>query len=171
MVQRVRADLNGNNNGNGTRKRGRPKGSVGIPKNDGRSLTARQIRAWAFRSGELPHVILLKIARGEKAPLGRAPTCEEIIDCAKACAPYFVPKLSSVAVTGEDGGPVQTQNFVLTADVLGRLSDGELEVFRYLFGKLTGSNSGGDGSGRAITSRTPEEKVTKPYTRTIDSES
>jgi hypothetical protein len=38
-----------------------------------------------------------------------------ILDACKTAAQYYVPKLSAVAHTGEDGGPVQTESLNLVA--------------------------------------------------------
>lgn len=58
--------------------------------------------------GELPHEFLLRVARGQKIqhgedaitgePLFFMPSREERIDCAKAAAPYFAPRLSATEV-------------------------------------------------------------------------
>lgn len=58
--------------------------------------------------GELPHEFLLRVARGQKIqhgedpitgePLFFQPSREERIDCAKAAAPYFAPRLSATEV-------------------------------------------------------------------------
>ena len=162
MVERVKVDLSKVKPKNGA---GRPKGTTGILKVDGNVRSAKQIRDWAFRSGEMPHVFLLKVSRGDR--IGNEwPTFEQRVDAAKACAPYFAPKIATLSITGEDGGPVQTQQLVLNAETMGKLSDGELEVFRYLFGKLSGQSP--DGDGRAAPNSLSEEKARKQYTRTLD---
>lgn len=56
--------------------------------------------------GELPHELLLRVSRGDRIKIGEAdgkpiyyiPSFEERVDCAKAAAPYFAPKLSAVEV-------------------------------------------------------------------------
>jgi hypothetical protein len=88
------------------RGRGRPLGSKSK-----RTLGNRNI-AKAIENGEpLPHEILLQLARGkpvqqwvpdletgELKPNLLVPDMEVIRDCAKAAAPYFAPKLSTVEV-------------------------------------------------------------------------
>jgi hypothetical protein len=89
-------------------KGGRPPGAV--------SKLAREARLRAQETGELPHEILLSIARGNPQPVKTAsydeesgeievkitgyaiPTLEERKDAAKAGAPYFAPKISTVEV-------------------------------------------------------------------------
>jgi hypothetical protein len=60
------------------------------------------------KNGELPHEFLLRIVRGEEIRHGKdketgqpiyvTPTIEQRIECAKAAAPYFAPKLSTIEV-------------------------------------------------------------------------
>lgn len=83
---------------------GRPKGSM--------SRIAEEAREKALATGLLPHEILLSIARGEVqeeltvdpstgAVTGRAysvPDLECRRDSAKAAAPYYAPKISTVEV-------------------------------------------------------------------------
>jgi hypothetical protein len=96
---------------------GRPKGSTGLGntkareenpynRDSGRTLTpAKQIaeiKRKASLSGDLPHEWLLKIMRGDMFyhdGVKVRPTIEMRIDCAKAAAPYFAPKLAQVQVT------------------------------------------------------------------------
>lgn len=91
---------------NRVRYPGRPKGSKSK-----RTLGQRNI-AKAIEMGEpLPHEILLQLARGkpvqqwvpdpetgELKPKLLVPDMDVIRDCAKAAAPYFAPKLSTVEV-------------------------------------------------------------------------
>lgn len=86
------------------RKRGRPLGSL--------NKLAREARAKAAQTGLLPHEILLDIARGnpQKESWTDQETGEIIVkhlppapmemrvDAAKAAAPYFAPKISTVEV-------------------------------------------------------------------------
>ena len=72
----------------------------------------------ALAQGELPHVFLLRVMRGE--PISQffydqdgfivekkwLPSAEERVDAAKAAAPYHAPKLQSVRHAGADGGAV-----------------------------------------------------------------
>lgn len=84
-------------------KGGRPEGSM--------NKLAREAREEAKRTGRLPHEILLDIARGDLIQHKRidhntgeimqfpiVPTLEQRIDAAKAAAPYFAPKISTVEV-------------------------------------------------------------------------
>jgi hypothetical protein len=66
------------------------------------------IIAAAKASGLLPHEFLLAVSRGE-AVGDHFPTFEERLDAAKAAAPYYAPKLSTIdaSLTGRDGGPIQ----------------------------------------------------------------
>lgn len=108
--------MTNNEDGSGKRKRvgliGRPPGSA--------AKMAQEARAWAKGTGELPHEILLNLARGrpvcipeidpktglfvideESGEFKRkwvSPGMAEVIECAKAAAPYFAPKISTVEV-------------------------------------------------------------------------
>lgn len=55
---------------------------------------SRRAREEAAKTGELPHMILLRIARGEVLD-GHTPAFSERMDAAKAAAPYFAPKLAA----------------------------------------------------------------------------
>lgn len=60
------------------------------------------------KDGELPHEFLLRVVRGEKIKQGPPdqygvaqyvyPELSERIECAKAAAPYFAPRLSTIEV-------------------------------------------------------------------------
>lgn len=65
---------------------GRPKGAI-------RKASDSAIAA-AAATGLLPHQFLLAVMRGEVID-GHTPTFEQRIDAAKACAPYYAPKLQS----------------------------------------------------------------------------
>ncbi len=54
-------------------------------------------------------------ADGKKKKVTVAAPLDLLIDSAKAVAQYYVPKLSAVAHTGEDGGPVETVSLNLSA--------------------------------------------------------
>lgn len=54
-------------------------------------------RRRAALTGELPHQFLLRIMRGEVIN-GEKPSIQLRVDCAKAAAPYYAPKLSAVQV-------------------------------------------------------------------------
>lgn len=83
-------------------KGGRPKGAM--------SKIAEESRAKAMATGDLPHEFLLRIARGEViyrddvAPDGTTVRTKEVYDfearkdAAKAAAPYYAPKISTVEV-------------------------------------------------------------------------
>ena len=64
---------------------GRPAGSA--------TRKTREIADRAAAAGELPHEFLLRVMRGEAVD-GTVPTFAELIDAAKAAAPYFAPKLA-----------------------------------------------------------------------------
>lgn len=70
---------------------------------------AREAREKAAAAGMLPHEFLLAIMRDEVE--GVTATFEQRLDAAKAAAPYYAPKLSSVDAqhTGKDGGPIVTR--------------------------------------------------------------
>lgn len=56
----------------------------------------------AKSKGDLPHMFLAKVARGEDID-GYKPSFRERMDAATAAAPYFAPKLAAIeqSVTGE----------------------------------------------------------------------
>lgn len=89
------------------RGRGRPEGSM--------SKLAKEARERAQATGQLPHEILLDMARGNPQPLKKAtmdldgviemkitgwevPNMDQRRDAAKAAAPYYAPKISTVEV-------------------------------------------------------------------------
>lgn len=84
------------------RRRGRPEGST--------NKLAREARAKAQATGLLPHEIMLSIARGEPqieyVSNGDGTVKERVVnvdldtrlDAAKAAAPYYAPKISTVEV-------------------------------------------------------------------------
>jgi len=127
--------------------------------------TAKAAREHAFQTGEMPHLFLLRISRGEViedgTPRGHRPTIEERIDCAKACAQYFVPKLGSLAVK-DDTDTTPRQQMVFNEEALESLTPDELDVFQRVFGKLLGR---GDSREDA---NTRDKKPVKEYSRTID---
>ena len=55
----------------------------------------REIADKAAASGLMPHEFLLAVVRGEAID-GKVPTFADRLEAAKAAAPYFAPKLSSV---------------------------------------------------------------------------
>lgn len=122
---------------------------------------AKAVRDWAYQTGEMPQMFLLRIARGEEVD-GRKPTWDERIDAAKACAPYFAPKLQSVTVTdSEEHDP--PHKLVFNEEVLESLTDAELDLFQKLFGKLLGRPDPGEGQNNA-----DKKKTENRYTRTLD---
>lgn len=90
------------------KRMGRPPGAL--------SKLSREARERAQQSGELPHEILLSIARGNPQPVRtvtfdketgeidvkvtgyEVPDLERRADSAKAAAPYYAPKISTVEV-------------------------------------------------------------------------
>ncbi len=125
--------------------------------------TARAARDWAYATGELPHMFLLRVARGEAVkPGGGKPTFEEQLDAAKSCAGYFAPKLSSVQLSDrEERDP--PQELVFDETVLESLNDAELAIFQKVFGKLIGRVRPGEGEDNAAKAKTENR-----YTSTLD---
>jgi hypothetical protein len=75
----------------------------GTPKTGGRIAGTPNKRSLqhiiqAEGKGMLPHEFLAAVARGEEIN-GITPTFEQQLDAAKACAPYYAPRLSSSDVT------------------------------------------------------------------------
>jgi hypothetical protein len=75
----------------------------GTPKTGGRLAGTPNKRSLqhiiqAESKGMLPHEFLAAVARGEEVN-GITPTFEQQLDAAKACAPYYAPRLSSSDVT------------------------------------------------------------------------
>jgi len=58
---------------------------------------SRAARERAAATGELPHEFLLRVSRGEEVD-GHKPSFSERVDAAKVAAPYFAPRLASMAV-------------------------------------------------------------------------
>lgn len=87
--------------------KGRPKGSL--------NRASRAIRERAAASGLLPHEFLLAVTRGELID-GYKPSFAERLDAAKASAPFYAPKLSSVEASVGLGNDFE------------RMSDEELEA-------------------------------------------
>lgn len=86
---------------------GRPKGSP--------SKFTAEAREAAASTGKLPHEILLSIARGEPVTVSGVdeetgqvverqyfPDLPEIIDAAKAAAPYYAPKFAQIQPQAEE---------------------------------------------------------------------
>lgn len=119
-------------------KPGRPEGSM--------NRLARESRERAEQTGALPHELLLQWARGE--PMTRRvpgehgdpadpktweveyipPEPDDMRDCAKAAAPFFAPKISTVEFTAE-------------------LSDAELEQLIKEFATQAGVGAAAAGEG------------------------
>lgn len=66
----------------------------------GANIMSLKAREEAAKTGELPHMFLLRVTRGEKIN-GYEPTFEERIDAAKAAAPFFAPKMAAIEHSGE----------------------------------------------------------------------
>lgn len=144
-------------------KLGRPKGSTGITRVDGNSKSLRALRDWALRSGEMPHMMLLRVSRGEQ--IGEhTPTFIQRIDAAKACAAFFAPRLGSIVISEDERSVAKAQQMVLDAATLSKLDADELNQFTRLFCKLTGAGDNGSSANRIV------EETTKAYTRTLDLE-
>lgn len=107
-------------------KGGFPKGEVKRQPvgRDGRD--ARSIREWAYRSGQMPHVLLLRVSRGEIID-GHKPTFEERVDAAKACQRYFAPAMKQVEVKDDTQHPPVT---LLDPNILAQMSEDELLVLK-----------------------------------------
>jgi hypothetical protein len=119
-------------------------------------MTAAQMREWAARSGELPHIFLLRIARGEKID-GYKPTFQERIEAAKSCAPFLVPRLRHIEISEAERDPVPRKQLVFNDSELEKLTVEELAVFTRMFKKLTGK----------WVEPKPEPETMKRYTRTF----
>jgi hypothetical protein len=106
------------------RKRGRPPGGKGRPFG-ARNKSSKAERAAAAKTGDLPHQILLKIARmmpGEK--YGNYPVdFEDIVIAAKAAAPFYAPRFASITIKPENKPPINVQ---LDAGPLTKLPPDEL---------------------------------------------
>lgn len=128
--------------------------------------TAKAAREYAFRTGEPPHLFLLRISRGEiiedGTPKGHRPTIAERIDCAKACAQYFVPKLGSLAVREEPDAP-PTQQLVFNEEALESLSPHELAIFEKVFGTIIGRTDKREDKDKA-----DKKQSENRFTRTLD---
>lgn len=88
----------------------------------------------ALAQGELPHVFLLRVMRGE--PITQffydqdgfivekkwLPSPEDRVDAAKAAAPYHAPKLQSVRHAGADGGPIEVRESLSETEVARRIA-------------------------------------------------
>jgi len=89
--------------------RGGARENAGRPKG-GHNRLAEEARKAAQATGKLPHEILLSIARGEPQEIQmpqadgtvkrelKAVSLDDARDAAKAAAPYFAPKISTVEV-------------------------------------------------------------------------
>lgn len=71
----------------------------------------QEARRQAALSGELPHQLLLRIMRmGPGAQYGDyVLTYPDIIEAAKAAAPYYAPRMASIALKPADKPPVNVQ--------------------------------------------------------------
>lgn len=101
-------------------------------------MTAQQLREWALRSGEMPHVFLLRISRGETIE-GHKPDFATRVEAAKACAPYFVPRLRLMEISEAERDPAPPrEQLVFDESHLENLSVEELNLFSKMFKKLSG---------------------------------
>lgn len=116
------------------------------------SKLAHQAREKAALTGELPHEFLLRVARGEAIfredvdpSTGKIIRVKEVydfpvrIDAAKAAAPYFAPKISTV-------------------EVISGVPDDELDAIIKKLAAETGLDLGDDGEG-------PESETPEPTRR------
>jgi hypothetical protein len=62
-------------------------------------------------------------ARGAEHKVKRPLSADQIIDLLKTVAGYYYPKLSALAVTGRDGGPIETSSVSATILMTPALSD------------------------------------------------
>lgn len=79
---------------------------------------SQKAREKAAETGLLPHEFLLAVSQGQMVD-DYKPTFEDRLDAAKAAAPYYAPKLSSVDSTLKgDDGPLQVviKQFKLDGD-------------------------------------------------------
>lgn len=77
-------------------------------------------RERAALTGELPHELLLRVSRGENID-GHKPTFQDRVDAAKAAAPYFAPRMSTIdaSVVSGSGSLESMSNAELEAIVRG----------------------------------------------------
>jgi hypothetical protein len=108
----------------GDAKPAQPVGRVG--------RNARSIREWAYSSGMVPQVFLLRIMRGEVID-DHVPTFEERIDAAKACIKFFAPSMKQVEY--KDETPHQPVT-LLDPNVLAKMDENELLVLKRAVTKL-----------------------------------
>lgn len=100
------------------------------------SLAARQAAA---RTGELPHEFLLRVSRGKvRAIDGEKVDLAMRLEAAKAAAPYYAPKLTSVSQESK----VQVQVLQISQDKLKSLSPEELDVLERVLDRLQRSDTG-----------------------------
>ncbi len=104
------------------------------------SLTAktRVVAEKAAATGLTPLEVMVKAMRRH----AKANRWDEAASIAKDAAPYMHPKLSAVAHTGPNGGPISTVD-------LTNVTDDQLTALETLFGPLAGSgdDDAGDPSG------------------------
>lgn len=87
--------------------RGGKRENAGRKPGSGNKMSAAARKA-AAETGLLPHEFLLNVMRGravmlpdpksDRRRIKRIPTFEEMLDAAKAAAPYYAPRLSAVAL-------------------------------------------------------------------------
>lgn len=135
--------------GDPKRKRGAQpghKGAGGRPVGSVNRLSKEAVEK-AKASGLLPHEWLLEVMRADKESISKvlrfAPTVEQRIDAAKACANYFAPKIAQVTMMGPNGGPIPVLQ--LSPDQLKRLKPDELAALERALGRLQRSTDDGEG--------------------------
>ena len=131
---------------------------------------AKEAREWAQATGDLPHEILLNIARGKPVCIPKidpktglfvigeddafervwlSPGLQEVMDAAKAAAPYFAPKISTV-------------------EVITGVSDDELDAIIARSAAEAGLSVGTGGEGQEGESPASSAAGSRPRTRLAD---
>lgn len=122
---------------------GRPKGSP--------NKISERIRAMAAAEGELPHEFALRIMRLGVGYVLKGPHGSHTIDwedvkwAVHLAAPYFGARLTSIRVSGHDGGPQKI--FHIDPAQLAKCTPAELEVLEKFFGARVNGNGHANGNG------------------------
>ena len=98
------------------------------------TLNNRTLRHWCHGSGMTPAEFLVRLMRGEKV-LGMKATPEQRIECARAAAQFFTPKLKQVKI--EEHEEVD-RHIIFDASALEALNHEELSVFLRVFNFISG---------------------------------
>ena len=133
------------------RKRGRPAGAMNKLSQEAVNL--------AKQTGKLPHEILLEIARGNPIcvlrmeegslkPVYVMTDPAQVLDAAKAAAPYFAPKISTV-------------------EVIAGVSDHELDRIIALAAAEAGISLGTSGEGEEAEEEEPTERSSRTGRRQL----